>query len=737
MLAHLGAALALAAGAAVPPAPEPEGNEPFLRLYAETRGFRAGHPVRATVAPGGGEVLFLRSGPRSGVQSLFATEVQTGRTRLVLDAEALLAADATAESDAEKARLERQRITARGITHYQLSADGRILVASAAGRSYACAFPGGFPRRLPLPADALDPRLSPDGRLLAYASGGELWVLDLEKGKPRQITRGASGGKTHGLAEFVAQEEMHRERGYWWSPDSRFLAFEEVDETSVEKLYLGDPARPERAPPPIAYPRAGRANAAVRVGVTSLQGGPPTWLEWDRAAYPYLAQVRWERGGPILLLVESRRQTAEVLLAGDPSSGRTRELLREIDLAWLNLHPDLPRWLPDGSGFLWFTERNGATEVELRRPDGGMAASLVPPRWRFVSLVGVDPRTGLVYFVGAPDDPSADRLFSVRPGEEPREIPVRATAPATLAAALAEDGSALVVTAAGAGSPPRTAVAAPDGRELAELPSVALPSPLRARPELRRLGRLGLPTSLVKPTSFRAGAKYPVLVEVYGGPMHLAPLRLQGEAPLSQWYADRGFIVVRIVNRGQTMRLGRDFERAVKGDLSGPALDDQVEALQALAAAVPEMDLSRVGILGWSFGGYMAALAVLRRPDVYCAAVAGAPVADWRDYDTHYAERYLGLPEEAPGAYERSSLLALAPGARRPLLLVHGTADDNVHFLHSLKLADALLRAGRPAALAPLAGVTHLPSDPPTAERLARAEARFLEEALSRPCAGP
>ena len=257
--------------------------------------------------------------------------------------------------------------------------------------------------------------------------------------------------------------------------------------------------------------------------------------------------------------------------------------------------------------------------------------------------------------------------------------------------------------------------------------------PFRARPELRQVGKRELWTSLVRPRDFRPGVKYPVIVEVYGGPTRFGSFGLRGGSPTTQWKADQGFLVVKIVNRGETARQGREFERAVKGDLAGPALEDQVDALQALAALVPEMDLGRVGITGWSFGGYMAALAALRRPDVYRAAVAGAPVVDWRDYDTFYTERYLGLPGDAPEAYDRSSLTRLASKDHAPLLLIHGTADDNVYLLHSLKLADALFRAGAPATFVPLANVTHLAADPSTAERLGELEMKFFRDHLGAP----
>jgi dipeptidyl-peptidase-4 len=727
--------LALALVSAPPSAPPPAtaaASPSFLRELAETRGYRAGMPSRATVVPGGAEVIFLRSGPRAGVMSLLATDVATGKTRELITAEALLASEPEDLSDAEKARLERQRITARGITHYQMALDGRTFLAALGGRLYAVDRTTGEKRRMPVPQGALDPRLSPDGKQVAFVSGGELHVLDVATGKARALTTGATEWKTHGLAEFVAQEEMDRGEGYWWSPDSRSLAFEEADDTEVEKLSIQDPARPERRPVQFAYPRAGRQNTRVRLGVVGVGGGGPTWIAWDRDRYPYLAQVRWQKDAPLLLVVQNREQTEEAVLRADPGSGKTAVLLVEKDPAWLNLNEAALRWMPDGSGFLWFTERDGGAEVELRSPEGARLSVVAPLEYGYVGMAGVSD-DGEVWFLGTRGDPTRDRLFRVRPGGKPVEVVLPGEPPTGLSAKLADGGKVLVVSSSRPGQGSRLSLVGPDGEERVRLPSVAVEPPFRARPEVRQVGKRGLWTSLVRPRDFRPGQKYPVIVQVYGGPTRLSPLGLHSASPRTQWTADQGFLVVKVVNRGETGRLGRGFERAVKGDLAGPALEDQAEALAGLAAVVPEIDLARVGISGWSFGGYMAALAALRRPDVYRAAMAGAPVVDWRDYDTYYTERYLGLPGEAPEAYDRSSLTRLAGKEHAQLLLVHGTADDNVYLLHSLKLADALFRAGAPATFVPLANVTHLASDPATAERLAEMEIRFFRESLGAP----
>ncbi len=723
--------LSLAMSISLTAAPPPPSGESFLRLYAETRGFSRGRPVSAAFAPDGRAALFLQAPPRGQAQALLETDLATGATRVLIDPGGEPGRELAAE---ERARLERRHVTARGVTGFHLSRDGRRVLAELGGQVILLDRGSGRSSPVPLAEGAATPRLAPDGKRLAFVRAGELYVLELGSARARQVTRGAEDWVTHGLAEFVAQEEMGRYRGFWWSPDSRRLAFQETDDRAVEKLAIADPFHPERAPDRFAYPRAGRANSRVRLGVVPAGGGRSVWIGWDADAFPYLATVRWPRKGPLTLLVQNRAQTEERLYAADPDTGRTRLLLEERDGAWLNLDQSVPRWLGDGSGFLWLTERHGGPELELRDARGGLRASLVPPAAGFVRLVGVDQARGLAWFTACGEDPTQERLFRVPLSGGPAEEVRVGEGPAQLTASLSQDGGLLLVTRAAERGLPRTEVRRADGTRLLELPSSAVEPPIELRTEIRKVGPGdGFWSTVVRPAGFEPGRKLPVILSVYGGPAPGAwPVhggaREAGAHLLDQWLADQGFLVVSAAGRG-TPRRGRAFERAIKGDLSLP-LEDQVVALRALAAEVPEMDLSRVGVYGMSFGGTMAALAVLRHPEVFRAAMAGAPVVDWRDYDTHYTERYLGLPGEHPEAYAHSSLLDEAPGLSRPLLLVHGTADDNVYFFNSLELADALFRGGRPFEFLPLAGATHRMRDPQTTERLWQRAAAFFREHL-------
>jgi dipeptidyl-peptidase 4 len=722
----------LAAAPASPP-------DSFLRQLAETRFFTNGLPAQVRPTADGRWVLFLRSEPAARVQSLFAFDVTTGKTEQVLTAEALLQGAAQKLSVAERAQLERKRISARGFTGFDLSDDGKTLVTVLSGRIYLLdvgALTSGKPvAARPLGVEGvLMPKLSADGTQLAYVKDWDLHVLGVSSGQSRQLSSGGTERLSHGLAEFVAQEEMDRFDGFWWSPDGRSLAYEESDTRDVETFTIQDPARPEQPANTFPYPRPGKANAKVRLGVVPAAGGPTSWVSWDKERYPYLLRVAWPKKGPLSVLVQNRAQTEEVLLAVEPMSGATRVLLTERDAAWLNVPRGsrVPSWLDDGSGFFWLTERSGAWEVEFHAPDGTLKGTWVKGEDGFVSLVGYDAVEKALYFHAAPQAPDTVVMRARASGRPERVFPGGGER-TFQHLELSEDGSARVLSTAGADGTLRTEVKDRSGKTLGLLPSVAAKPPFLPRVEYRQVGKRGFWTTVVRPRTAVPGQKLPVLVDCYGGPHANVVQANARQYLLSQWQADQGFIVVSFDGRG-TPRRGREWERAIKDDFAGVILEDQVAALQALAAVVPEMDLARVGIAGWSFGGYLSALAVLKRPDIFHAAVAGAPVVDWLDYDTYYTERYLGVPPEADSVYVRNGLLPEAPNLKRPLLLLHGTSDDNVYFFHSLKLANALFRAGRQDfQFLPLSGFTHMVADPVVTERLQRLEVDFLKAHLLAP----
>jgi dipeptidyl-peptidase-4 len=719
-------------GQTAKPAKDAPLDTTYLRDHAQTRGFMLGRPTGARPTPDGKAVLFLRSEPRVPKMRLYEFDVATGKTRELLTPEQVLKGAEEHLTPEEKARRERMRVSVGGFTSFQLSEDGDRILVSLSGKLYVVERAGGKVTELQTGAGTiLDPKFSPDGKQVAYVRDTDVCTLDLASQKETRVTTGGSEKLTHGLAEFVAQEEMDRYSGTWWSPDSRSIVYEEADASGVEVWYVADPARPEQAPEPSFYPRPGKANVSVRLGVTSAAGGEKTtWITWDRERYPYLATVRWDKGAPLVLVVQTRDQKELVLLLADPETGKTTPLVKETDPAWVNLHQDMPKWLDDGSAFLWTSERDGGPQLELRARSGDLRRVLVPPAAGYEGLVDLDSAAGRVVY-RASADPTQAQLFRISlKGGDPEPL---TREPGMVAAAFSKNHAVYALAAASSSAMQRTTVHRADGTRLGELPSVAEDPPFVPRAELLKVGDgPGFYAAVTRPRDFDDHKRYPVLVDVYGGPGHIQVTAPMNTRLLDQWLADQGFIVVSLDGRGTPGR-GRDWERVLSKHFGSIPLDDQVAGLQALGKRFPEMDLDRVGIVGWSFGGYLSALAVLRRPDVFKAAVAGAPVVDWLDYDTHYTERYLGMPDTDAAAYKEGSLLTYAAGLSRPLLLVHGTADDNVYFRHTLKLSDALFRAGKDFELLPLPGLTHMVPDPVVMQRLWSRIAMHFQQHLGKP----
>ncbi len=706
----------------------------FPRQYARTQRFTLGAPRTFTVSPDGERVVFLRSGSGTDrANLLWVMETATGTERPVADPHALLGGSGERLTAQERARRERAREGSAGVVGYATDAAVRTAAFVLSGRLYAVALddPAAAPRALEAPEPVADPRPSPDGRWIAYTHGGALRVVAADGGGDR-VLAGPEDGEdavSWGLAEFVAAEEMDRTRGFWWSPDSDRLLAARVDESPVRRWWIADPARPQDRPAEVAYPAAGTPNARVSAALLGLDGSR-TEVDWDRDRFPYLARVHWSAGAPPLLLVQARDQRSQAYLAVDQGSGAVGTVLTERDPVWLDLFGGAPAWSPDGR-LLRIADRDGvrvlvAGDAVLTGADLHPRAVLDVGADDVLLLAGAgagaaDPLTGELHVVRVPLDGGPAERVSRAPGvhRAVRGGPVTVL----VSASLDEPGGTARVLRAGD---------RPDGGVV--VASHARRPVLRARPRLLRAGSRQVPTAVLLPEGHRDGdGPLPVLMDPYGGP-HGQRVTAAHDAHLtSQWFADQGFAVIVADGRGTPGR-SPEWEKAVAGAMGTVTLEDQVDALRALSASYP-LDLGRVGIRGWSYGGYLAGLAVLRRPDVFHAAVAGAPVTDWRLYDTHYTERYLGHPDEADPVYRAQSLVEAAEragsaGPRRPLMIVHGLADDNVVVAHSLRLSSALLAAGHPHEVLPLSGVTHMTPQEQVAENLLVLQVAFLKRSL-------
>jgi dipeptidyl-peptidase-4 len=682
------------------------------------------------VGADGARVAFLRSAAGDDpVNRLWVLELASGAERLVADPVRLLGGDPGDLPPEERARRERSRERAGGIVAFAADLDLTVASFALAGRLFVADLGGaGGARELPAGEGVLDPRVDPTGARVAWVAGRALHVAPLgDAGAGRRLAGEDDPEVSWGLAEFVAAEEMGRARGFWWAPDGERLAVARVDLAPVRRFHLADPANPAIEPVRLPYPAAGTANAEVSLHVVDLEGRRVE-VGWDRAAYPYLASVLWEAGGPLTLLVQSRDQTATLVLAADPGSGATTTLAAQRDPAWVDLVGGVPAWL---DGRLVMTADDPACDTRRLTVDG---RPVTPPGLQVAEVVAV---AGGGVLVAGSEEPTEVHLWRVVPGRDPERLTGRPGVHAATAA-----GRVVVVTRADLEHDNTTTTVTAPGRPPLAIGSLAQAPGLAPRPRLLRAGprelrgALLLPDDPPDPPGDHPGGppdppagRLPVLLDPYGGPHHRQVLAARDRFLASQWFADQGFAVLVTDGRGTPGR-GPAWERAVWRDLAGPVLDDQVEALAAVAADHPELDLGRVAIRGWSFGGYLAALAVLRRPDVFHAAVAGAPVTDWRLYDTHYSERYLGDPAADPDGYRRSSLLADAAKLERPLLLIHGLADDNVVAAHTLRLSGLLLAAGRPHNVLPLSGVTHLAVQEAVAESLLHLQLGFLRDAL-------
>jgi dipeptidyl-peptidase-4 len=710
-------------------------RDEFLDQFARTGRLRYGRPTAITPTPDGSAVLFLRSASgRSPVQDLYEFDAVSGTERVLLTAGQLLGERPEEISPEEQARRERARMASRGISAFSLSQDGRHVLIPLSGRLFLFDRQTRSTREIGSPdkGPRLDPRLSPDGRHVACVRAGDLWIFDPASNTERKLTE-ARGDITYAEAEFVAQEEMGRSRGYWFSPDGRRVCYQGTDQSRVELLHIHDPRRPEQPPQSWRYPRAGTPNADVWLEIRPVTpDGSAVRVQWDRQAFPYLVRVDWPTHAPLTITVQNRAQTRLVVLAVDPDSGQTRPLLEETDPAWVNIDQAVPRWLPDGSGFLWTSERSGWKRLELRGSDGSMVRHVTPEGFGFRALLGLSA-DGRHAIVSASTDPLQSRLYRVAvAGDTPPEL--LAEGDGVHSVALNESCSLGVFSRSDLEGDSGWSVRTPGGPEIGRLSSAGEEPVLQPRPELVTVRHDGhdFHAAVVRPRDFVRSRRYPVIVDVYGGPGAQVVNRTRGAYLRDQWLADHGFIVVSADARGTPHR-GRDWERAIHRDVITLPVEDQAAILAELGRRFPEMDLSRVGITGWSFGGYFSIMAVLLKPDVFHAAVAGAPVTDWHDYDTHYTEQYMGLPSENPEGYARTSALTWAKNLRRPLLLVHGTADDNVYFLHSLKLAEALFRAGRDFNFLPLPGFTHMVNEPEASIELSRATVRFFKRTLGEP----
>ena len=690
-------------------------TDSYPRLAARTARFTLGIPRNISVAPDGSKVWYIRTPDgvtRTG--QLWEHDVATGDETVIVDPHALLGDGGEQLSDEERSRRERSRESGAGLVDFAVDETGRWAVFALSGQAWAVHLAGHAVRSLATVGSVIDPRVDPTGRHVAYASGGALRVIGITGQDERALAEPETATEVWARAEFIAAEELDRHRGFWWAPDGRSLLAERYDEEPVHVWHVADPENPDRQPSTQRYPAAGTPNAVVTLWHVGLDGSR-TEIVWDRDAFEYLVSVQWTPHGDPVLQVMSRDQRRAQVLVADVTAGTTRVVRDLEDDAWVEV-ASAPRYA-EGGRLVGLEDVDGGRRVVV---DG---SPISDPGWQVRGIVSTHPDCVIATASLEPTE-----VQVVRFGLDGSAEPIT-SGPAVHGAVV---GGPTTVVVRSALDHPTATVTVHRDEGARPVTVVSEPPPLEPQVTLLHAGTHALRTAVLFPRDHHRGAqRLPVLMNPYGGPHAqrvLASARMFLE---TQWLADQGFCVIVADGRGTPGR-GHGWERAVRRDLAAVTLDDQVAALDAVAEQFPDdVDPSRVGITGWSYGGYLAALAVLRRPDVFQVAVAGAPVTEWRLYDTAYTERYLGDPNDQPDVYDRNSLLPLAGNLERPLLMIHGLADDNVFAAHTLQLSSALLAAGRPHSVLPLSGVTHMTSQEVVAENLALLQVDFLRRHLS------
>lgn len=687
-------------------------SDTFPRQYARTQRLTLGEPRSFTVSADGERVVFARSSSGvDNINALWVLDTATQTERLVLDPRTL-GNDVDALTAEELRRRERAREGASGIVSYSCDRDVRQAVTILGGYVVVVDLITGDITTPDIEPGVFDVRLSPDGTQLSYVRGKNLCTATLD-GNERVLAADNSDTVSWGSAEFIAAEEMGRFRGYWWSPDGSQIAACRVDVSSVQVWHIADPAHPHSAAIEHRYPQAGTPNAEVTLHLINTHTAAVNYVQFTEP-YEYLTHVSWASSG-LIAQTQTRNQQRIDVWAIDVDNGATELLLTDTDPSWVEIMSGLPQLLPDGR-VVTAADRAGTRCLCVDN------TPITPAHLQVRSIVSIDE-----VIVCIANDLTTPWIHDVYVVDVSTGTTTKFTN-GTGVVSASGNSTTLAVRQSTLHTERAVITVHHNGRDIALTSLVETPL-VSPQVQLTTVGSRNIPVAILTPRDAGNGP-FPVLFDPYGGPHAQRVVASRAAFLSSQWFADQGFVVVIADNVG-TPGKGSYWERGVHNDLAGPVLADQLEVLDALPALEPRADITRVGIRGWSFGGYLAALAVIRRSDRFHAAIAGAPVTDWHLYDTHYTERYLGHPSENPSAYLATSLLEDVSQLSQPLLLIHGLADDNVVAAHTLQLSSMLLAAGKTHEVLPLSGVTHMTPQEEVAENLLLHQLAFLQRHLT------
>jgi dipeptidyl-peptidase-4 len=667
------------------------------------------------LSPDGKRVTYLKAKPEAAnVQDLWAADVKGGEPYRLIDS-AALSSGAKELSEAEKARRERTRTSARGIVEYSWDRQGRFILVPLDGDLYLDSIVDGKVTRLTqTPGDEVDAKVSPKGGFVSYVRDQNLYVRPITGGDEKALTTDGKDALSFGVAEFIAQEELDRFTGYWWSPSETAIAYTRVDESGVDVVPRADIGPGGATVVLQRYPRAGRPNAVVDLFVQNLATGKSVQLDLGANKDIYVARVDWSADGKTVYVQRlSRDQKTLDLLAFDVASGAGKTILTDTDAHYIEISDDF-RPLEDGS-FLWSSEKDGNRHLYRHAADGKLIAQITKGDWPVSALEGVDEARKVAIFAASMDTPLERRIYEVSYAK-PAKPKALTSAGGWWTAKVAETGGAFAGTYNDPKTPPQTALYAPDGKRVRWIEENKLAEghpywpyastlPVPEYGSLKAADGETLYYEILKPQGFDASKTYPAIVAVYGGP-HAQQVKKTWQSASERTYLEAGYVVFRLDNRGSGNRSAK-FMRALDRRLGTVEVDDQLVGANYLKT-LPYVDAEKLGVMGWSYGGFMTLMLLTADNTPFKAGAAGAPPTEWGLYDTAYTERYMGTPEQNKDGYARSDILnrldKLKPGS---LLLLHGMADDNVIFENSTRLIAGLQKKAIPFEMMLYPGERH------------------------------
>jgi dipeptidyl-peptidase 4 len=741
-------ALALAGCAAQPPAAQGIAGAPltFDRLYS-SEDFKLQPPPPSVWLPDGSGFLMLEDAGGHKGSSIVRCDAASGAREVVVSSAQLTPEGATQPLEVEE---------------FHFSEDSRRVLLFTNSRKVWRQNTRGDYWLLDLESDALRrlgpdfeeaslmfAKFSPDGARVAYVHANDIYVEDADAPRVVRLTQGGSDTLIHGTSDWVYEEELFVRDGFRWSPDSRRIAYWELDAEGVGLFHLVDDlAGLYPAVRPIRYPKVGTPNSACRIGIVGAEGGETTWLALDGDPREhYVARLEWAASSDEVVIqrLDRRQQRLDVML-GDAATGAVKSILVETDPAWVDVVDDL-HWLAGGARFTWISERDGWRHVWLGERSGAEPQLVTPGDYDVVDLLTVDEDGGWLYFIASPQDPTQRFLYRARldgSGGPQRLTP--ADIGGTHTYDIAPHARWAIHTASAAGDPPRVELVSLPGhasvRTLADNARVRAAHAALARTPLEFFrvdigDGVQLDGWCIKPPDFDPSQRWPVLFYVYGEPWGQTAVDAWGGGNYL-WHlmlAQRGYVVISVDNRGTPSPRGREWRKCIHGQIGVLNARDQAEAVRAIEARWTWIDPERTAIWGWSGGGSSTLNALLKYPDIYEVGMSVAPVPDQRLYDTIYQERYQGLITDNAEGYRLGSALTFADRLQGDLLLVHGSGDDNVHFQGSEELIDAFIAANKPFSLMVYPGRTHsIDEGEGTRRHLYELLTRFLQEHLP---AGP